>query len=57
MSEATQSDAMKNLAKFMVCLAILGTIIALAIYFVVILPTQALVHPPTNEVYTYPPFF
>jgi len=48
MSEATQSDAMKNLVKFMVCLAILGTIIALAIYFGVILPSPAPVHPPTN---------
>ena len=49
MSEATQSDAMKNLVKFMVCLAILGTIIALAAYFGVILPAQqAMVHPPMN---------
>jgi len=49
MSEATQSDAMKNLVKFMVCLAILGTVIALAAYFGVILPAQqAMVHPPAN---------
>ena len=49
MSEATQSDAMKNLVKFLVCLAILGTILALATYFGVILPAQqAMVHPPAN---------
>jgi len=49
MSEATQSDAMKNLVKFLVCLAILGTILALAIYFGVILPAQqAMVYAPMN---------
>ena len=49
MSEATQSDAMKNLVKFLVCLAILGTILALAIYFGVTLPAQkAMVYAPMN---------
>ncbi len=53
MSEATQSDAMQNLVKFMVCLAILGTIIALAAYFGLILPSQTPVHPPANMYQPY----
>nr|WP_321353016.1 hypothetical protein [uncultured Methanoregula sp.] len=49
MSEAIQPDAMKNLVKFLVCLAILGMILALATYFGLILPSQqATVHPPAN---------
>lgn len=47
MSEAHASDAMKNLMKFIVCLAIIGTVIALAAYFLIIQPGQAL-SPPTN---------
>jgi hypothetical protein len=47
LSEAHSSDAMKNLVKFIICLAILATVIALAAYFLVILPGQALT-PPTN---------
>ena len=50
MSEARSSDAMKNLVKFMICLAIAGIIIALAGYFVVDLPMQhaAGIHAPLN---------
>jgi hypothetical protein len=47
LSEAHSSDAIKKLVKFIVCLTILGTVIALAVYFIVVLPTQALI-PPTN---------
>jgi len=51
MSEAHASDSMKNLVKFIACLAILGTVIALAVYFLVILPEQALVPPSNGCVY------
>lgn len=40
MSEAQSPDAMKKLVKFMICLAISGTIIAIAVYFIVIFPAQ-----------------
>ena len=40
MSEAQQSDALMKLLKFIICLAILGTIIALAWYFAVEIPLQ-----------------
>ncbi len=40
MSGAQSSDAMKNLVKFMIGLALLGTIIAVAAYFIVALPAQ-----------------
>ena len=40
MSEAQTSEAMKNLVKFMVCLAILGSVIALTAYVLVALPGQ-----------------
>jgi hypothetical protein len=40
MSVVQQSDAMKNLVIFIIVLAILGTIIALAWYFAVDLPIQ-----------------
>jgi hypothetical protein len=40
MSEARSSDSMQNLVKFLICLAIAGTIIALIIYFAVVLPGQ-----------------
>lgn len=47
MSGAQSPDATKNLVKFIVCLAILGTVIALAAYYLVILPTQVPT-PPSN---------
>jgi len=40
MSEAHSSDVMRDLVKFMISLALLGTIIALAAYFMVALPNQ-----------------
>jgi len=40
MSETQSSDAMHNLVKFLICLAIAGTIIALVAYFAVVLPGQ-----------------
>ncbi len=49
MTEAQQSDAMKNLVIFIIGLAIAGTIIALAWYFAVALPVQqAALLPPAN---------
>ena len=49
MSEAQQSDALMKLLKFIICLAILGTIIALAWYFAVEIPLQAAaLHVPAN---------
>lgn len=51
MSEAQSSDAMKQFVKFIVCLAILGTVIALAAYFLVILPGQAPIPPSNGCVY------
>ncbi len=49
MSEAQQSDALKKLVIFIIALAILGTIIALAWYFAVELPLQqAALHAPLN---------
>jgi hypothetical protein len=54
MSGVQQSDALKNLVIFMIALAILGTIIALAWYFTVDLPIQqaAALHVPANSVCT-----
>ena len=50
MTDVQQSDAMKNLVIFIIALAILGTIIALALYFAVDLPLQqALLHAPMNS--------
>ena len=49
MSHAQQPDALRNLVRFMICLAILGSILALAWYFAVVLPVQhaaALIPPP-----------
>jgi len=40
MAEPQQSNALKDLVIFIIALAILGTIIALAWYFVVDLPLQ-----------------
>jgi hypothetical protein len=49
MSKAQSSDAMKKLVIFMIGLAILGTVIALAYYFAVALPIQhAAILPPAN---------
>jgi hypothetical protein len=43
------SDVMNNLVRFMITLAIIGTIIALAWYFAVDLPLQqAALHAPAN---------
>lgn len=51
MTDAQPSDAMKNLVWFIIGLAILGTMIALAGYFAVDLPLQQVValHVPTNS--------
>jgi p-aminobenzoyl-glutamate transporter AbgT len=46
MSDAHSSDAMKNLIKFMICLAILGVILALVIWYVT--GTPAGIHAPLN---------
>ncbi|MDP3563602.1 MAG: hypothetical protein Q8R70_03850 [Methanoregula sp.] len=51
MTEPQQPDALKNLVIFIIALAILGTIIALAWYFAVDLPIQqaAALNVPTNS--------
>jgi hypothetical protein len=51
MSEAQQSDALKKLVIFIVALAILGTLVAFAGYFVVALPLQqaAALQAPSNH--------
>ena len=51
MSETQQSDAMKNLVIFVIALAIIGTIIALAWYFAVDLPAlqAAVLHGHMNK--------
>jgi hypothetical protein len=47
-----QSDAIKDLVLFMIALAILGTLIALAIYFAVELPArEAALNAPVNKIY------
>lgn len=53
MSEAQSSDAMKNLTIFMIELAVLGAIIALAGYFLVDLPLQqaAALNAPSNALF------
>jgi hypothetical protein len=50
MTGAQHSDALKNLVLFIVGLAILGTIIALVLYFTVDLPAMQAValHVPSN---------
>jgi hypothetical protein len=50
MSEAQPSNAMKNLVIFCIALAILGTLLALVMYFAVELPImqQIALHPPAN---------
>lgn len=53
MAEPQSSDAMKKLATFIVALAVFGTLIAFAVYFVAVLPAQtaAGLNPPTNGMY------
>jgi hypothetical protein len=46
MSEAHASDAMSNLVKFMICLAILGVILALGVWYLTGSPAGA--HAPLN---------
>ena len=51
MTHAQSSDVMKRLILFIIGIAILGTIIALAVYFFVDLSAQqALLQAPTNSV-------
>jgi len=64
MSEAQSSDAMNRLVKFLVCLAVFGAIIALLIYFLVVLPNTPALQVPLNFVgpgprqpTIIPPFF
>ena len=50
MSEEQSSDAIRRLVKFMIALAIFGTIISLAVYFVVVVPfQQAAMMAPANQ--------
>jgi len=51
MTEPQHSDALKKLVIFIIALAILGTIIALAWYFAMDLPTlqAAALHAPMNR--------
>lgn len=51
MSEAQSPDALKQFVKFIACLAVLGTVIALAAFFLFILPGQALTAPSNACVY------
>ena len=47
MAEIQQSDVMKNLVWFIIGLAIIGTILALVLYYAVELPAQqAMLHVP-----------
>lgn len=46
MSEAKASDAMNNLVKFMICLAILGIILALVFWYLTGNP--GMIHAPLN---------
>jgi hypothetical protein len=50
MSEPQSSDAMKNLVIFMIKLAILGLVVALAWYYFVDMPRLAALRPPTNSI-------
>jgi len=50
MTEVQQSDALKKLVIFIIVVAIIATIVALAIYFTVELPIQqAALHAPANK--------
>ena len=52
MTEAQQSNVLKNLVIFLIGMAILGTIVALTWYFTVELPIQqAMLHAPNNYFY------
>ena len=53
MAEPQSSDAMKNLVTIFVALAVVGTLIALAVYFTAVLPAQtaAGLNPPANGMY------
>ena len=54
MTEVQHSDTLKNLVLFVVALAIIGTVIALAWYFAVDLPLrQAALHAPSNLFTSY----
>jgi len=47
MAESQQPDALKHLILFMIGLAILGTILALVLYYAIELPAQqAMLHAP-----------
>ena len=53
MTGTPSSDAVKNLLLFIIVLAILGTLVALAWYFAVDLPArQVLLHVPLNAIPT-----
>jgi hypothetical protein len=53
MTGAESSDALRNLFLFIIGLALLGTLLALAGYFVVELPLrQELLHAPLNAIPT-----
>jgi hypothetical protein len=53
MSEIPQPDALNKLMKFIICLTILGALVAIVLYFAVELPVQqAALHVPTNR-YTW----
>ena len=50
MAEPHQPDALRNLVWFMIGLAILGTILALVLYYTVKLPAQqAMLHAPEGN--------
>ena len=50
---SVKPDPMKNLVIFMIVLAIIGIILALAVYFAIDLPLQqAALHAPSNTGYT-----
>jgi hypothetical protein len=48
MPEAPSPDTMNSLVKFLICLAVIGTVIALIIYFTVVLPHAAALQAPSN---------
>jgi hypothetical protein len=50
MSEARSPDALNDLVKFLVFLAIFGAIVALIFYFTIVLPHAAALQAPANFV-------
>ena len=48
MPEVPSPDAMNSLVKFLICLAVIGTVIALIIYFTVVLQHAAALQAPSN---------